>query len=123
MCLNSHSQLATELIQASGRYRYSIYYSACALVTLAALFLIAKAAAGLLAIGWAWIGAALLAACVADALLLRISNGGKESQIAGIAGKVLATAACMAMVAGGWGMVGLVALPFLAWSAVAAVYG
>jgi O-antigen/teichoic acid export membrane protein len=68
--LNAHSQLSNELIQASGRYRRSIYSSACALATLAAVFLAAKSATGLLAIGWAWIAAALISACVADGLLL-----------------------------------------------------
>ena len=75
LSINAHSQISNELIQACGRYRYSILFSVSLLGVLTLIFLLARPA-GLMAIGWAWLVAALVTACVADGLLLKACLSG-----------------------------------------------
>ena len=96
LSLNAHSLLANELVQAAGSYRYSIYLNLSALVTLVALFE-TMPVPGLMAIGWAWIGAALVSAMVADALLLSLCATGRSGQASAALVKIVATAACVGL--------------------------
>lgn len=81
LSVNAHSLLSNELIQAFGRYGYSISFGACLLGVLTLVFLLAQRA-GLMAIGWAWLAAALVAACVADSLLLKACRSGAARRTA-----------------------------------------
>ncbi len=96
LSLNAHSVISNELIQASGRYAQSICYSGSALVTLGALFFGAWGQ-GVMAIGWAWIGAALVSATVADALLLRFCGAGRWEHASVVLIKLTAAAACLCL--------------------------
>jgi len=51
-----------------------------------------------MAIGWAWIGAALISACVSDALTLTLSNTARFDQVRSIAVKCAAVCACVGLV-------------------------
>ncbi len=106
MSINAHSLLSNELNQASGRYRYNLYFSFCALASLAPLFAIFRPFAGLLSIGWAWLGAALVSACVADALLLKIAGARPSCQFKVLAVKLIAAAACAGLAAQQLGLLG-----------------
>ena len=96
LSLNAHSLLANELVQAAGSYRYSIYLNLSALVTLVVLFK-AMPVPGVMAIGWAWIGAALVSAMMGDALVLSLCATGRSGQVGAALGKILATAACVGL--------------------------
>jgi O-antigen/teichoic acid export membrane protein len=98
LSLNAHSLLGNELIQAAGRYGLSICYSGSALLTLVALFPATTRAAGAMAIGWSWIGAALVSTCAADCLLLHLCKASKARQLAAIATRAVAAAACIGFV-------------------------
>ena len=97
LSLNAHSLLGNELLQAAGTYLYSIYLNAGALVVLCVTFVAMKPAAGAMAIGWAWIGAALLSACFADGLLLSLFKSPAVRQATTLLAKVAATGACVAL--------------------------
>ncbi len=99
LSINAHSLLANELIQASGRYRYNLYFSLSTLAALILLFFAARPFAGLMAIAWAWVGAGLVSACVADGLLLDLVATPPARQFASVAVKLLATAACAVLAA------------------------
>jgi len=97
LSLNAHSLIGNELIQATGRYGRSIWFSGSALVTLSILFAALRKNEGMMAIGWAWIGAALLSATVADALLLHLCHAGKAEQISTLLVKLAAVTACLCL--------------------------
>jgi O-antigen/teichoic acid export membrane protein len=97
LSINAHSLIGNELIQAAGRYGRSVWFSGSALVTLTILFASLKAGAGLMAIGWAWIGASLVSATVADTLLLGLCEAGSAEQISTALVKLAAVAACLCL--------------------------
>jgi O-antigen/teichoic acid export membrane protein len=97
LSLNAHSLIGNELIQATGRYGRSIWFSGSALVTLSILFAALRGNEGVMAIGWAWIGAALLSATVADALLLHLCHAGSAEQMSTLLVKLAAVAACLCL--------------------------
>jgi hypothetical protein len=99
LSLNAHSLIGNELTQAAGRYGRSIWFSGSALVTLSILFAALRGGAGVMAIGWAWIGAALLSATVADALLLHLCRAGTAEQTSTALAKLAAVAACLCLAA------------------------
>jgi O-antigen/teichoic acid export membrane protein len=103
LSVNAHSLLSNELLQAAGRYRYSIVFACSGLFGVAGLFSVILSVAGVLAIGWAWIGAALLAACVGDGLLLRICNGSSAQHATSLLANVAATLACAGLA---WNRIG-----------------
>jgi len=95
LSLNAHSLIGNELIQAAGRYGRSIWFSGSALATLLILFAALSRAAGLMTIGWAWLGAAVLSAIVTDALLLDLCHAGAAQQAATALTKLAAVAGCL----------------------------
>ena len=99
LSLNAHSLIGNELIQAAGRYRRSIWFSGSALVTLTILFGALRSSAGLMAIGWAWLGAAILSATLSDALLLNLCCAGIAQQISVAWTKLAAVAGCLCLTA------------------------
>ena len=99
LSLNAHSLIGNELMQAAGRYVRSICYSGSALATLTVLFASLKTAEGVMAIGWAWIGAALVSATIADALLLGLCGARRTDQISTVLVKLVATAGCLCLAA------------------------
>lgn len=99
LSLNAHSLISNELIQAAGRYKSSICSGASALATLSILFVLLKSTHGAMAIGWAWIGASLISATVADALLLGLCGARRADQIPTFLWKLAATAACLCLAA------------------------
>jgi O-antigen/teichoic acid export membrane protein len=105
MSFNAHSLLGNELIQAAGRYGYNIVLNLAPLAAICLLFPVIKPAAGIMAAGWAWVGAALLSACLADAFLLTICNGPKAQRISGVLVKVIAAGACIGLAVREFGMV------------------
>ena len=99
LSLNAHSLIGNELLQATGRYLRSLYFSGSALVTLSIIFATLKTSEGLLAIGWAWLGGALVSATVADALLLGLCGARRADQLSTVMVKLAATAACLCLAA------------------------
>ena len=99
LSLNAHSLIGNELIQAAGRYGRSIWFSGSALATLSILFAALRGREGLLAIGWAWIGAALVSAAVADSLLLHLCHAGSAEQTSTALTKLATVAACLCLAA------------------------
>lgn len=97
LSLNAHSLIGNELIQAAGRYGRSVWFSGSALVTLAILFAALKGGEGLMAVGWAWIGASLVSATVADALLLGLCEAANSEQVLTALVKLVAVAACLCL--------------------------
>ena len=113
LSVNAHSLLTNELIHASGRYRDSVAFGLSLLVALT-LFFGLGLRAGVMAIAWAWLGAALVAAWVADGLLLKACG----SRAARLVGALAVTTAAAAAASGmAFARLGLVA------PAVAAVSG
>jgi O-antigen/teichoic acid export membrane protein len=104
LSLNAHSLISNELLQAAGRYGASVCFSVSTLATIALVFVAAKPATGIMAIGWAWIGAAVVSACVADGLLLATFGTPTIQQGASAFWKLLATAACVGLAAGHFGL-------------------
>jgi O-antigen/teichoic acid export membrane protein len=92
LSLNAHSLLSNELIHASGRYRDSVAFGLSLLGTLTLLFELGQRA-GIMAIGWAWLGAAVVGAFVADGLLLKASRSGAARQLGALAVTIAAAAA------------------------------
>lgn len=124
LSLNAHSLLGNELLQAAGHYHYNIYLNAGALLLLCLLFVAVNPVAGIIAVGWAWIGAALFSACLADGLLLSISNSRRAQQVTGLIAKIAATGACLGLAGRQFGLVpdaaalsaGLILLLLLGWA-------
>jgi O-antigen/teichoic acid export membrane protein len=99
LSINAHSLLINELVQASGRYWYNVLFSLSALLGLMILFWLAIPFTGRNAIGWAWLGAALVASCVADILLVRVCDGAPSRYLKPIGRNILVTAACLVFAA------------------------
>lgn len=97
LSLNAHALIGNELIQATGRYGRSIWFSSSALVTLSILFFALRSVEGVMAIGWAWLGAALVSATVADAMLLHFCKAGGAEQTITAGVKIAAVAACVCL--------------------------
>lgn len=97
LSLNAHALIGNELIQATGRYGRSIWFSASALVTLSTLFVALRGVEGVMAIGWAWVGAAVVSAMVADGVLLDLCRAGSGEQAATAGVKLAAVAACLSL--------------------------
>lgn len=107
LSLNAHSLLGNELVQAAGRYRYSVYFNLCGLITFAALFVTLSPAVGLMAIGWAWIGAALTSSIVGDAFVLSLGGSKMLDHIRANVVKLIAIGACLGLVMFHFGAVDL----------------
>jgi O-antigen/teichoic acid export membrane protein len=103
LSVNAHSLISNEVLQAAGRYGSNVSFSVSALAVIALVFVVARPATGLMAIGWAWIGAAIVSACVADGLLLAAFGTPAKKQVLSVLGKLLATAACVGLAAGHFG--------------------
>jgi O-antigen/teichoic acid export membrane protein len=99
LSLNAHALIGNELIQAAGRYGRSIWFSGSALVTLIVLFTALRGGQGVVAIGWAWIGAALMSAIIADGLLLQLCGAESAEQATTALTKLAAVAACLCLAA------------------------
>jgi O-antigen/teichoic acid export membrane protein len=124
LSFNAHSLFSNELVQASGCYRYSIWFSASALLSLSVLFSIFKPFAGIMAIGWAWVGAALLSASLVDGFLLEICGSRIGRQVSLLSVKIVAAAGCLGLAGSQLGIVSnavaplcvLLLLALLSWS-------
>jgi len=103
LSLNAHSLISNEMLQAAGRYGSNVSFSMSALVVIALVFVVVKPAAGIMAIGWAWIGAAIVSSCVADGLLLAAFGTPAKQQVVSVLWKLLATAACVGLAVGHFG--------------------
>jgi len=68
---NAHTNLAYEFLQATGRYRTVAALAAFSLAGLLGTFVAVAGVAGLLAIGWAWLGSQIVYGVVSDARVFR----------------------------------------------------
>lgn len=70
ICINSHTFLSFEFLQAAGRYRIVAILNLVAFVTMYLSFRVLLGTCGLYAISWAWIISQLLYCLLADAMTL-----------------------------------------------------
>jgi O-antigen/teichoic acid export membrane protein len=87
LSLNCHTSIASELIQATGRYRQNIVVSLAGISVTVGVFLATMTIAGLSAIGVAWIATSVVSALLADAILLSTVEAPASGQLALVFGK------------------------------------
>lgn len=89
LSINCHTQIANEMIQASGRYRGSILVNVTGLAVLVSVFAACAGGLGPLAIGAAWIAAAVACGLLADSVILSSLDVPGAAQAASGAKKAL----------------------------------
>lgn len=104
LSMNCHTLLANEIVQATGRYRDSIWVSLGGLVTIATVFCALARAMGPAAIGMAWILAAAVSGGIGDSVVLNFLGVSARTQVASGAKKVLPVLLCLSTLAGYFGL-------------------
>ena len=100
---NAHTNLASEFLQATGRYTVVVGLAALSLAALLGGFFALSSATGLLAIGWAWLASQLAYGLAADATVLRALAALRVVGAREVLARGLGAGAVMLCVAGGLG--------------------